>query len=87
MRIFQRTIDNGHGYQLLIIDSHKKVIYQGIYAHQGMYTGDGNPEFVGKKTSEIKHFWKTFHEMKGDAAIDTAINILEEIEEAKKYSI
>ena len=68
MRVFWREIDAGHGEQIVIINEDKEIIHQEINAKSGYYTGNGNPHWVGKKTSEIKYFWKMFKEIKGDTA-------------------
>ena len=64
MRVFTRKIDAGHGWQEIITTDDLKVVRQRIFAISGYYTGDGNPEFVGRKTSEIPHFWRKFQEVR-----------------------
>jgi len=68
MRVFTRNIDSGHGWQEVITDDSLVVQKQEICANQGYYTGDGNPEFVGKSTKEINRFWENFREIKGENA-------------------
>ena len=64
MRVFVRNIDAGHGWQEIITDDDLKIVSQKIFANSGYYTGAGNPEFIGKKTSDILHFWQKFKEIK-----------------------
>jgi hypothetical protein len=81
MRVFTRTIDHGNGTQLIITDENLVIEHQEINAHQGHYAGDGNPEFVGKKTKEIKNFWKIFTEVKGDVAGNTIESYYNDLED------
>ena len=73
-RLFYREIDAGHGCQFVLINNEtKEILHQEIIADNGYYTGDGNPEWVGKKTKDIKGFWKMFKEIKDYSMINCFI--------------
>lgn len=50
---YERSVDAGNGKQVvLVVDG--KIVEQKLVARQGRYTGDGNPEIVGKDVSAIR---------------------------------
>ena len=53
MRIYYRNIDAGHGRQYVVFEG-GIVVDQWLSANSGYYTGDGNPEWIGKKRIGLK---------------------------------
>ena len=76
---YTRDIDNGHGYQKVIVVD-EVVRMQSLHSKGiGSYTGNGNPEIVGKKIDDIKRAYHLRKVYISEAELET---IYQEIEEA-----
>lgn len=50
---YERSVDAGNGTQLVLVHN-GTIVEQSLHARHGRYTGDGNPEIVGKPLSTIR---------------------------------
>ncbi len=50
---YKRSIDCGNGSQIVLVYN-GKIVRQALHANQGYYTGDGNPELLGKTPQAIR---------------------------------
>lgn len=72
LRLRWRYVDGAHAKHLVVFDNDDKIIIrQWLEAQSGYYTGNGDTDLVGKKTSNIKHFWQIFnHEIYSENIAD-----------------
>lgn len=52
---YKRSVDAGHGTQYVEVVG-ETITRQWLEARQGYYTGDGNPELVGKPKSAMRGY-------------------------------
>lgn len=51
--VYERPIDYGNGFQRVLVQK-GEIVEQTLHAHQGYYTGDGNPEWVHRSVSVLR---------------------------------
>ncbi len=54
MRFFSRTVDNGTAEQVLEVKDDGTVVTQQLVGAGVVYTGDGNPEIVGRNIRDLR---------------------------------
>ena len=52
-KVYEREIDCGHGIQTLVFVDNECISQAIKPKYNGSYTGDGNPEFLGKSPRQI----------------------------------
>jgi len=67
---YVRPIDDGAGRQNVTVDG--VIVRQSLVARQGYYTGDGNPEIVGKPVVALRGMG--FKKVKGPQSFNSMTN-------------
>ncbi len=68
---YTRSIDDGCGRQNITVED-GTIVRQSLVARQGHYTGDGNPEIVGKPVTALRGMG--FRKVKGPQAFNSMAN-------------
>jgi len=83
IELYEREIDDGHGIQQVIVEDGIVIKQELVSKGAGYYTGDGNPELVGRKIDNVK---RKYHLRKRKLSEEDKIRLLEElyVEEQEK---
>ena len=84
-KIYEREIDCGHGIQTLVFVDNECISQTIEPKGHGWYTGDGNPEFLGKSPRQIGMKANRFKRWSNkENEFDLVVDILTMIEEQEE---